>query len=354
MWRFPIDLKLDITTRCNAGCPQCHRTNLTGLKAHEWLPDIVWSLDQFKQAFPEKITKHIYNFNICGTWGDPLTNNDLLDITRYIRQVNPESHISINTNGSLRNEDWWWEFGAIGGKNLHVVFAVEGTTQKMHERYRQFTFLDKILKNMEMLSNTKARIRVDTLVWKHNENHLDEIEKLVMDHGATKHNRILTDRWEGRKEMTFFTGKEATVLGKAGVDFSNEKKIGNFTKQTTKLTVLDGITLNKIRKEKEIIDITCKWKKANKLEIESSGQVLPCCYFSNPYFLDEHNPSNVSNFMVHPIMKEYEKYKKELNIFTANLLDIINHKWYTEILPNSWNTANPVLQCQRHCGKCNV
>ena len=71
MWIFPIDLKLDITTRCNAGCPQCHRTNLTGLKAHEWLPDIVWSLDQFKRAFPVQVAKHIYNYNICGTWGDP-------------------------------------------------------------------------------------------------------------------------------------------------------------------------------------------------------------------------------------------------------------------------------------------
>ena len=53
-------------------------------------------------------------------------------------------------------------------------------------------------------------------------------------------------------------------------------------------------------------------------------------------------------------MQEYQKYQNELNVFTANLIDIINHKWYTEILPNSWNTANPVLQCQRHCGKCNV
>ena len=261
MWRFPIDLKLDITTRCNAGCPQCHRTNLTGLKAHDWLPDIVWSLEQFKRAFPVKVAKHIYNYNI--------------------RLVNPEAHISVNTNGSLRNEDWWWEFGLIGGENLHVVFAVEGTTQKMHERYRQFTFLDKILKNMEMLSNTKARIRVDTLVWKHNENHLDEIEKLVMDHGATKHNRILTDRWEGRDEMSFFTGKETATLGKAGVDFSKEektynkreadcftddegteKKFGDFTKQTTKLTVLDSKMVKKINKEKKIIDITCKWQKA--------------------------------------------------------------------------------------------
>ena len=159
--------------------------------------------------------------------------------------------------------------------------------------------------------------------------------------------------------------------GKAGVDFSKEektynkreadcftddegteKKFGNFIKQTTKLTVLDSKMVKKINKEKKIIDITCKWQKANKLEIESSGQVLPCCYFSNPYFLDKNSPSKKNSFMEHPIMIEYEKYKKELNIFTSNLLDIINHKWYTETLPNSWNAVNPVWSCQKHCGKC--
>ena len=56
--------------------------------------------------------------------------------------------------------------------------------------------------------------------------------------------------------------------------------------------------------------------------------------------------------MKHPVMKEYEKCKKELNIFTSSLLDIINHKWYTETLPNSWNDVNAVWQCQIHCGKC--
>ena len=34
-----------------------------------------------------------------------------------------------------------------------------------------------------------------------------------------------------------------------------------------------------------------------------------------------------------------------------NLNDIIKHKWFSTLLPNSWNTENPVMQCQKHCGK---
>ena len=70
MWKFPLDIMLDVTTRCNAGCPQCHRTDPMGLNKASWLPDIVWTLEQFKHAFPEKIAKHIYNFDFCVTWGD--------------------------------------------------------------------------------------------------------------------------------------------------------------------------------------------------------------------------------------------------------------------------------------------
>ena len=54
MWRFPINAMIDITTRCNAGCPQCHRTDPMGLNKASWLPDIVWNLEQFKQALISK------------------------------------------------------------------------------------------------------------------------------------------------------------------------------------------------------------------------------------------------------------------------------------------------------------
>ena len=93
-------------------------TDITVLNTAEMV-DTKVNLDQFKRAFPVQVAKHIYNFNICGTWGDPLTNNDLLDIAKYIRQVNPEAHISINTNGSLRNF-------------VITIFLIDGTWSTFH------------------------------------------------------------------------------------------------------------------------------------------------------------------------------------------------------------------------------
>ena len=53
-------------------------------------------------------------------------------------------------------------------------------------------------------------------------------------------------------------------------------------------------------------------------------------------------------------MQEYQKYQKELNVFTASLIDIITHKWFQTILPDSWNTNRPVHQCEKYCKKYNV
>ena len=383
IWTFPIDVMLDITTRCNAGCPQCHRTDPKGLNKASWLPDIVWSLEQFKQAFPEKIAKHIYNFDFCGTWGDCLTNQDILPIVKYIREVSPEAYICINTNGSLRNDKFWWELGVAGDKNLSVVFCVEGTTQEMHQNYRQFTFLDKIFNNMDMLANTPARIRTQTLVWKHNEKHLDEIEKMCLEHGSIRHHFVATDRWHDKDKLEFSFKDKPGVLEKTSPNWQKtfrqthqEEKLAGYTalykekkedenrpdyvridrRRFTKQEVgksskkLMKQLTKKIKKEK----IVCEWGNKNKVVINPDGQVLPCCYFCNPHFYNKNDPEVRKWFIEHPIMQEYQKYQNELNVFTANLIDIINHKWYLTILPDSWNSDKPIHQCEKYCRKCNV
>ena len=60
---------IDLTTYCNAGCPQCHRTNPNGLGKVDWLPLVQWKLEEFKQAWPVESLNTISKFEICGTWG---------------------------------------------------------------------------------------------------------------------------------------------------------------------------------------------------------------------------------------------------------------------------------------------
>ena len=64
LWN-PSDIKvfLDISTFCNAGCPQCHRTNSNGLGKVDWLPLVQWDLATFQKAFSPEDLKYINKIN---------------------------------------------------------------------------------------------------------------------------------------------------------------------------------------------------------------------------------------------------------------------------------------------------
>lgn len=357
MWNDNYDVMIDITTRCNAGCPQCHRTDLNGLKKVSWLPDINWDLETFKKAYPETVIKNMNCADFCGTWGDPIVNNNIVDMIKYIRDTNSDCRINLNTNGSIRSEEWWWNLGIIGEDKLYVVFAVEGINQKMQQQYRQFTFLDKILKNMETLSNTKARVLSQTIVWHHNENHLEEIEKLCVDHGSFRHHILMTDRWGTTDELWFTNNKgKKDVLRRAGYDLDKNKEYSvrfnrkKYYKKETKLSTHEKDIILNIKNQKTEMEIKCEWGGKNKILVNPDGQVFPCCFFCNTAFKEKFIEKK-SSFFNHPLMKKYTEYEKELNVFHNNLNNIIKHEWFSTLLPNSWNTKNPVMQCQKHCGK---
>jgi MoaA/NifB/PqqE/SkfB family radical SAM enzyme len=212
---------LDISTYCNAGCPQCHRTNPKGLDKQNWLPLMQWNIDTFKNAFPDP--DRFKKFDFCGTWGDPVMNKDLMKMIEYIMSNSSTARVGIDTNGSIRDPDWWWKLGIIGGDRLEVTFAVDGHTQEIHEKYRRKTDLAKVLENMESLSYTYARPRAVTIVFKHNQKYISDISKLVYEHGSKVHVWYPTDRfaeWNDYKTEFFEHGKEAeTLLPAVGSEF---------------------------------------------------------------------------------------------------------------------------------------
>ena len=219
MWLSRLEIWLDLSTFCNAACPQCHRTDINGLGKVDWLPLEQWSLETFKKAFPNPARHRVYT--ICGTWGDPMMNKDILPILKYIIN-NSDSTVVIETNGSLRDEQFWWEVGNIGGSRLEVVFCVDGITQEMHSKYRRKTELDKVLKNMLEYSSTDAQTTASTIVFKHNESYLKDIAELVKEYGANKHIIIHSDRFAA-----------SPPYNKLEFKFTNEEKVHEILKPSS-------------------------------------------------------------------------------------------------------------------------
>lgn len=104
--------------------------------------------------------------------------------------------------------------------------------------------------------------------------------------------------------------------------------------------------------------IDCEWKKDKIVTINPDGQVWPCCYLQNFNYHMQVIKDEESHFEGNKkknkwIFKEYYDNKDELNIFKKPLKEILQHKWFTETLPNSWKDyENTTLtQCRTHCTK---
>ena len=77
-----LELDVELTTHCNARCPQCSRTNEFNVSERkEWLPLNQVTIDDFKKWFPKIKIKH---FHFSGKYGDPGMCKDLKLIVENI------------------------------------------------------------------------------------------------------------------------------------------------------------------------------------------------------------------------------------------------------------------------------
>ena len=211
-----LTMWLDISTYCNAACPQCHRTNPRTLGKVDWLPLVQWTYGQFVTSFPIKAMQHITKFEFCGTWGDPVMNKDLFQMCEYIIK-NSGCFIQINTNGSIRDESWWWDLGVLCGERLLVIVDIDGSTQEIHSLYRQKTDLQKIITNMASLTATQASLDVFTVVFKHNQDDLLNIAKLAKSIGADHCVLVSSNRFNKHDKFKYYDDDQLVTLEMATI-----------------------------------------------------------------------------------------------------------------------------------------
>jgi MoaA/NifB/PqqE/SkfB family radical SAM enzyme len=328
-----IKLTMDVSTYCNAGCPQCHRTDPNGLQKADWVPLIQWSINQFKKAIKPEDFKYIQQVCFVGTWGDCMMNKDIFEIIEYC--IDNQCNVTVETNGSIRDEEWWWELGIMGGKLLQVRFDVDGINQEMHAKYRRFTSLQKVLNNMYTFSQTQARAASQTVVFKHNQDYLKEILQLCKDYGSEWHTNVISDRFysENSSNGIFtFTNKDGEIE----------------TLEESKPEVLENPVISGVNVRQLSNDITCRWSAQNRVYILSNGDLVPCCYHGNSYwkYLQTGKESELTRS---PHFKKYIKNREKYNIFKIPINDILKSDWYTNTLKNSFTSDNPIPQCVKIC-----
>ena len=95
--------QLEITTRCNAACPQCPR-NINGGKVNPHMPLVDMDIEWIKKAFTKDILDRCKQIFFCGSYGDASVHPQFLEILQWFRSQRSDLWLYIHTNGAKRKD----------------------------------------------------------------------------------------------------------------------------------------------------------------------------------------------------------------------------------------------------------
>lgn len=257
-------LDMGLTTRCQAGCPQCPRTDPSTNRAWDWMRMEELTIGDIQKILPPDQCSKIERFSLCGGYGDPLLTKDLFKIIEYFRTHAPKAPIHIATNGSMKNPRWWHTLGKLLKNNKGVVtFGIDGIDQKTHETYRVNTKLENIFNHAEILQLYKISTRWQFLSFNYNQHQLEEAKRLAKE----KHfdDFIMLTSTRPPVGDNFYPPTRSPDI----ISTSRSRKYNYFTGE-------------------KFDSIDCLSEKDSEVHLTASGIVVPCCYIDERFTISRY------------------------------------------------------------------
>jgi MoaA/NifB/PqqE/SkfB family radical SAM enzyme len=303
-------INAELTNYCNAACPMCARYFIDGELVKDKVNNMHTSLAFIKEKIGTDVIKRLRSFTSCGNYGDGAMNPECLDIYKWIKDVNPTCSLSLHSNGGARNEVFWNDLAGLG---VHVTFAIDGLENTNH-LYRRNVKWKKLMNNVKSFIEAGGTARWDMLVFKHNQDQVDECRQL--------------SKALGFKNFTFKNSARWSDFDSAGNWFEKDKieVDGHKIEPPDNVEVEDigrGGNSQKINITKEEVntkEIKCYAynleKKFVEIYLAVNGDVSPCCWLGD---LKTHESKN--------IIKNYNK----VNLNYSSLDEILEGDYFRQL-----------------------
>lgn len=258
------DVHLELSTNCNASCPQCPR-NYNGYPYNDGYPETNMTLESAKRIFTEDFLKQLDSIRINGNYGDIVMNSEGPAIVEYFKSVNPLLFIDISTNGSARSAEFWQRLARAGTR---VLFAIDGL-EDVHHLYRQNTSWKKIIENAKTYIAAGGRATWKMIKFNHNAHQVETCNQMASELGF--YSFQLVDHGRDTGPVFNKQGQLTHVLGNYAGPTEFEVM---FYKKRTDLVLLEDIVPGKIPKK----SVKCEAKTLRSIYITATGDVSPCCW----------------------------------------------------------------------------
>lgn len=334
-------LHLEPTSACDVNCPQCSRN---------WLGSDITPVEMFDGEFKPNWIKRFSNFNfakatINGNYGDICSHTDPLALLNSIKLQWSKISLQINSHGSGLDPETWKQIGLLGwiGRGclpVHVHFAIDGTDQSTHSKYRRGTDLDKIFANVAGFIEGGGIATWVFTEFEHNKHQLEEARYLCEAMGF--------DQFVVRPSMRHIDSMPSPVVNNEGdiVDWLGPPRDSNPDFDKTIKTIRRSVKTAHIKKQYSVsrtdVDVqfatavNCWAKINNAIYVDARGFLYPCGWLGKPMLW--------KNVCLH--LRTSYSFNDTADY---NPINIIDHEFFD--LLNATTTDNSLSPCQRACGK---
>lgn len=350
------EYQIEITTYCNAACPQCPR-NVQGSGLNPYMPLLHLDRDTIDAAFSVAHCENLKQIFFCGSYGDPIMHPDFLDILQDFRRKNSTLWLYIHTNGGVHDEKYWQEIATIMNGYGQIDFGFDGLGDTLH-LYRRNVKYDIAMRNARAFINAGGRAQWNYIVFKHNEHQVEQAQALSKEYGFFNFLPRKTGRFYDHTNESSYPNWP--VLDKHGyTEYVLEEPVNEEWRNPSvqKIEVIKKMhgSFNEYLKQ---TPIQCDALLGNKVVITAEGLVLPCNFFEhNMYDARFHTfarpGANYASFTDSGKIqvKEFiDQYKNELDINKKNLPDIFKSYFWRDLV-GSWSDSNRIMECAMTCGE---
>jgi MoaA/NifB/PqqE/SkfB family radical SAM enzyme len=380
-------LHIELTNACNAGCPMCTRFHVNSTLIRPDLTIDQITIDKFKKYFPPEIIKKMEIILFCGVHGDPGMAKDLYEICEYIATTNPETAVRMNTNGGMRNPDFWSKLGALFAKQRQdhwrwiITWSIDGLEDTNH-LYRRNVVWKKLMANAQAFIDAGGCADWDYLIFKHNEHQIDEAKALARQMGFREFypkKALGVDNGTNLVRMSAMTREGELDYW---IDAPEKPENRNLEKPYSPVVVDNYWTFDvdhyKRLKEKKLTynnyperiktayemlksedtvvldqaEIKCKAKTMSggkEIFVDNFGRVMPCCYIGT-HLNGTHSDSH--SLQLHYEMNKYGWEPFDLNKYT--LKEILEGHHLDRVFTDSWTKPSckvgKMAYCANICG----
>ena len=354
-----VEYQLEITTYCNAACPQCPR-NINGGEVNPHLPLCHLDRDLINTRFSLELCNKLKQIFFCGSYGDPIVHPEFLEIVKDFRNKSKTLWIYIHTNGGYHNLEWWKELAEVIGPCGKIDFGIDGLEDTNH-LYRRHVDFRKVINNAQSFIQAGGKAQWNYIVFEHNQHQIEAAKILsqiigfeqILFRGTGRfldhENLIQKDSWQVTPKNA--EPYELQVTSLSEYQNSSMQRLEDLKKE-----------YNNIKEYFDTTPIKCDACVNNKLVITAEGLVLPCNFFEhNLYdarFYDRsvQPGSNDLHFVdgknqVRQLLESYDMDR--LNINNYSLQDILQNDFWSDLVA-SWNKTleqGRVFECAFTCGQ---